>query len=79
MLNIARKVLARNGVSNDVITLVNSRSTDLTSLPSGEKCNILVTEVFDTELIGEGAIATYNHAIQHLLEVLTKSLKYAHY
>ena len=26
-----------------------------------------VTEVFDTELIGEGAIATYRHALDHLL------------
>lgn len=26
-----------------------------------------VTEVFDTELIGEGAIATFRHALDHLL------------
>ena len=31
------------------------------------RANILVTEVFDTELIGEGAISTYNHAATHLL------------
>ena len=29
------------------------------------KCTIL--QVFDTELIGEGAISTYNHANTHLL------------
>jgi hypothetical protein len=29
-----------------------------------------VTEVFDTELIGEGAIATFNLAHKHLLTVL---------
>lgn len=34
-----------------------------------EKANILVTEVFDTELIGEGAIGTFNHAHKYLLEV----------
>ena len=32
-----------------------------------ERANILVTEVFDTELIGEAAIATFNHAHRHLL------------
>ena len=31
------------------------------------KANILVTEVFDTELIGEGAISTFNHAHENLL------------
>jgi len=34
-----------------------------------ERANILVTEVFDTELIGEGAIGTFNHAHKCLLEV----------
>ena len=34
-----------------------------------QRANLLVTEVFDTELIGEGAISTYTHAHQHLLEV----------
>uniref|UniRef100_A0A0K8RJ21 Uncharacterized protein n=1 Tax=Ixodes ricinus TaxID=34613 RepID=A0A0K8RJ21_IXORI len=32
------------------------------------KANILVTEVFDTELIGEGAIETFTHALRELLE-----------
>ena len=34
-----------------------------------EKANILVAEVFDTELIGEGAVPTYLHAHEYLLEV----------
>ena len=33
------------------------------------RANILVTEVFDTELIGEGAISTFHHAHKELLEV----------
>ena len=33
------------------------------------RANILITEVFDTELIGEGAIGTFRHALEHLLEV----------
>ena len=34
-----------------------------------ERANVLVTEVFDTELIGEGAIGTFSHAHQELLKV----------
>ena len=34
-----------------------------------QRANILVTEVFDTELIGEGAISTFTHAHKELLEV----------
>ena len=32
-----------------------------------ERANVLVTEVFDTELIGEGAISTFKHALENLL------------
>ena len=35
-----------------------------------ERANILVTEVFDTELIGEGALKTFQHAHDNLLEVI---------
>lgn len=34
-----------------------------------KRANILVTEVFDTELIGEGALSTFRHAHEVLLEV----------
>ena len=34
-----------------------------------ERCNILVSEVFDSELIGEGAIETFSHAKRELLVV----------
>ena len=33
------------------------------------KANILITEIFDTQLIGEEAIKTFNHAHQFLLSV----------
>ena len=33
-----------------------------------QRANILVTEVFDTELIGEAALHTFTHAHQCLLE-----------
>ena len=34
-----------------------------------ERANILVTEMFDTELIGEAALSTFQHAHQELLKV----------
>lgn len=66
----ARKVIAKNGFANK-IHVVKKRSTEMTVGPNGdmaERANILVTEVFDTELIGEGAIATFSHAHRELLE-----------
>lgn len=56
MADCCAKILARNGVA-DKITLIPKRSTELTVGDEGDmkqKANILVTEVFDTELIGEG-------------------------
>ena len=71
MAKIASDVIAENGYS-DVIKVVPVRSTDLVVEKGGymeEKANILVTEVFDTELVGEGVLPTLIHAHQHLLEV----------
>lgn len=66
----AKKVIAKNGFS-DKICVIGKRSTEMSVGPNGdmaERANILVTEVFDTELIGEGAIETFNHAHKELLE-----------
>ncbi|GAB1597958.1 protein arginine N-methyltransferase 7-like isoform X1 [Argonauta hians] len=70
MAECAKNVIKRNGFA-DKIRLIPKRSTELTvgkgkDMP--QKANILVTEVFDTELIGEGALGTYFHALQNLLE-----------
>ncbi|KAK5642476.1 hypothetical protein RI129_008643 [Pyrocoelia pectoralis] len=70
MSECAQKIVALNNYS-DRIKIVNKQSLKLTvgencDLP--EKANILVSEVFDTELIGEGAIITFNHARLELLE-----------
>ena len=35
------------------------------------RANVLVTEIFDTELLGEGVLPTLAHAWKHLLEVGT--------
>ncbi|XP_037809355.1 protein arginine N-methyltransferase 7 [Lucilia sericata] len=67
MANCAEQILEANKVK-DKITLIKKRSTDIIvgeDMP--RKANVLVTEVLDTELIGEGAIGIYNHAHDHLL------------
>ncbi|XP_072401270.1 protein arginine N-methyltransferase 7 [Diabrotica undecimpunctata] len=66
----AKQVIAQNGYA-DRIKVIPKISFDVTV---GEKedmekrCNILVTEVFDTELIGEGALSIFLHAVENLCE-----------
>ncbi|XP_077286863.1 arginine methyltransferase 7 [Arctopsyche grandis] len=70
MADCALKIIEDNGFK-DKIQLIPKRSTDLTVGEDGDmkyKANILITEVFDTELIGEGAIETFQHAHCVLLE-----------
>ena len=71
MANCAEKIMRANGYG-DQIKLVRKRSTQVevgANKDMERRANILVTEVFDTELIGEAAIATFNHAHKHLLTV----------
>lgn len=67
---VARKIIETNGFK-DRIKIVNKHSTKL-EVGEGKdldrKANILVAELFDTELIGEGAIKAYNHAHEFLME-----------
>ncbi|XP_073986199.1 arginine methyltransferase 7 isoform X2 [Rhodnius prolixus] len=68
MADIAKCLLQDNCLANK-IKVISKRSTQLrVGVDLDHKANILVTEVFDTELIGEGAIETFNHANEHLLE-----------
>merc|ERR1712168_582120 len=68
MASIAEQIIKDNGFDRQ-IRVVRKRSTEMSVEDDmdGERANILVTEVFDTELIGEGAIATFRHALDHLL------------
>ncbi|XP_064110806.1 protein arginine N-methyltransferase 7-like isoform X2 [Macrobrachium nipponense] len=69
MAECARKGIIANGFAGKV-HLVPKRSTELEVGPGKDmerKANLLVAEVFDTELIGEGAIETYRHARDFLL------------
>lgn len=71
MAQCARKIIKENGFEN-FIKVIGKRSTELTVGVNGDlprRANLLVTEVFDTELIGEGALETFIHAHKELLEV----------
>lgn len=73
MANCAAKIIQENGFE-DKIKLIRKRSTKMTVGEGGDmskRANILVTEVFDTELIGEGALSTFRHAHEVLLEVMS--------
>ncbi|KAF5305598.1 hypothetical protein FQR65_LT07678 [Abscondita terminalis] len=66
----AKKIVKLNNY-DDKIKIINKQSVKLTvgeGCDLSERANILVSEVFDTELIGEGALITFNHAVLELLE-----------
>lgn len=55
-----------------VSALLHKHSTSLKigkNKDMAEKANILITEIFDSELLGEEVLKTINHAKEHLLEV----------
>ncbi|XP_032892021.1 protein arginine N-methyltransferase 7 [Amblyraja radiata] len=70
MADVAVKIVDRNGYSGK-IKVINKHSTEVTVGPDGDmscRANILVTELFDTELIGEGALPSYEHAHKYLVQ-----------
>uniref|UniRef100_A0AAF5I283 Protein arginine N-methyltransferase n=1 Tax=Strongyloides stercoralis TaxID=6248 RepID=A0AAF5I283_STRER len=67
MADIARNILNLSEYK-DKIHLVTSRSTDVNPNILGKLGNIIVAEVFDTELIGEGALKTFKEAHGNLVE-----------
>uniref|UniRef100_A0A3P9N3X2 Protein arginine N-methyltransferase n=1 Tax=Poecilia reticulata TaxID=8081 RepID=A0A3P9N3X2_POERE len=69
MAEAAQCIVKKNNFS-DKIKIINKHSSDVTVGPDGdmhEKANLLITELFDTELIGEGALPSYQHAHQNLV------------
>ncbi|XP_065186361.1 protein arginine N-methyltransferase 7-like [Sycon ciliatum] len=68
MARIAEKCIKTNGFEKQ-ISLIDRRSTDV-SADSGampQRAQLLVTEVFDSELIGEGGLYTIFHAFENML------------
>ena len=69
LAKVARDVIRNNGYS-DRIRVINKPSQQLdpeTDFPKNTMPDVLVAEVFDTLVIGEGALATYAHARRYLL------------
>lgn len=58
----AEKVIAKNGFS-DRIKVIHSRSTEVDSRHVSKKGDVIVAEVFDTELIGEGALRSFKEGL----------------
>ncbi|XP_063168825.1 protein arginine N-methyltransferase 7 isoform X2 [Candoia aspera] len=70
MADTAVKIVEKNGFS-DKIKIINKHSTEVTVGSDGDmqsRANILITELFDTELIGEGALPSYEHAHKRLMQ-----------
>jgi len=66
---LAREVIKNNGYS-DRIRVINKPSLRLdpeTDFPKNTRPDVLVAEVFDTMVIGEGALNTFEHARRYLL------------
>jgi tetratricopeptide (TPR) repeat protein len=63
LAQVATRIIARNGYA-DRITVIAKRSTELTvgqDLP--EPADLLISEILDAGLIGEGVMRTFRHAI----------------
>jgi len=66
---LAGEVVKNNGYS-DRIRIINKASQQLdpkTDFPKNTRPDVLVAEVFDTLVIGEGALSTFEHARRYLL------------
>lgn len=63
---LARAAIAANGYS-DTINVVNCPSTDLGTVHLPRPADVLVAEVFDADLFGEGAVPTIDDARSRLL------------
>ncbi|XP_053211531.1 protein arginine N-methyltransferase 7-like [Panonychus citri] len=62
MAECAKKVIETNGYSKS-IKVIESRSDEAEVLEPEERASLLVSEVFDTELIGEGALRVFKTAL----------------
>ncbi|XP_073415983.1 protein arginine N-methyltransferase 7-like isoform X3 [Dendrobates tinctorius] len=70
MADAAAQIVKVNGFG-DKVKVINKHSTEVTLGPDGDmtrRANILITELFDTELIGEGALPSYEHAQHNLMQ-----------
>ncbi|KAG5601307.1 hypothetical protein H5410_032677 [Solanum commersonii] len=76
MVKLMRKVLHANGMQRK-IRIINKRSDELevgVDMPS--RADVLVSEILDSELLGEGLIPTLQHAHDQLLVDNPKTVPY---
>ncbi len=77
LAEVARQVIHSNGLSEQ-ITVVQKLSTDLrVGLDLDERVDVIVTEIVDCGLIGEGLFPTLRHARQELLKPRGRLLPHA--
>ena len=68
LADVARKVIADNGME-DQIVVINKKSTHIKiGEEMEEKADLLVSEILDAGLLGEGVIPSHRHAIENLLK-----------
>lgn len=76
MVKLMRKVLHKNGMTKN-INLINKRSDELeVGLDIASRADVLVSEILDSELLGEGLIPSLQHAHDMLLVDNPKSVPY---
>ncbi|XP_025404749.1 protein arginine N-methyltransferase 7 isoform X2 [Sipha flava] len=63
----AKEIIRSNNFVDKIVLIPKSSQNLKVGIDLPHRMNLLVTEVFDTELIGEGAISVFNHAHQELL------------
>ncbi|XP_050871425.1 protein arginine N-methyltransferase 1.6 [Lathyrus oleraceus] len=67
MVKLMKKVMRVNGIEGR-IKVINKRSDELTvGLDISSRADVLVSEILDSELLGEGLIPTLQHAHDNLL------------
>ncbi|XP_027080548.2 protein arginine N-methyltransferase 1.6 isoform X1 [Coffea arabica] len=67
MVKLMRKVLRANGMDKKV-RVINKRSDELeVGIDMSSRADVLVSEILDSELLGEGLIPTLQHAHDNLL------------
>ncbi|CAH2078865.1 unnamed protein product [Thlaspi arvense] len=76
MVKLMRKVLHKNGMTKNV-NLINKRSDELkVGSELASRADVLVSEILDSELLGEGLIPSLQHAHDMLLVDNPKTVPY---
>jgi len=63
----AKEIIKSNCLEDKIVLIHKSSQKLKVGVDLPHRMNLLVTEVFDTELIGEGALSVFNHAHRELL------------